>query len=381
MNFKKFYFSGLSLLVFYLSSFATAAESSISNSDSFSTQTITHIEYNPFGLVKIEIPKNLPTPGDVLKSETHAPVQIQRIFYFIFPVKVEFFKVPPYEVRQVSLLKIPFMELVRYDEIFKKTQEPSFEEENPFRKTFQLDQPLFSLASLDIVTCQPRKTDEGNSYLDRIKRVKLLDSPVFTLVRYDEWGNDEWGKNPYYLELLDVPMVTTFAHKKGKESSDWKILKAPFIEVFTHYRYKNDIRTKLLRFPGGSIYVHIGSEKKDEKVFLNALVATVYWKATSQKKGDRWSILDMLVITGVKSRKNEKKCSLGILETPKIFADWTICALWRKEKLADGTSCQQYGRLPFIGPIWSSWKEPEDSKQRNAVFPRLFFGKYPSVAK
>ncbi len=62
----------LALCAFY--SFVGADEAaSESSSDAWSTSTITHIEYNPLGLIKVEIPR-AGSPREILEA-TRAPAK------------------------------------------------------------------------------------------------------------------------------------------------------------------------------------------------------------------------------------------------------------------------------------------------------------------
>lgn len=334
-------------------------------SDAWSTSTITHIEYNPLGLVKIEIPRAR-SPREILEAtRASAKEGITDVadFDLLFPLfQLNAITGEKCAFIQMGVLKIPFMKLHSFKVssngkvIFPPAEwqahgaKPS--DENPFKEAIPLDQPLFCLFDLTVIG--PLETLQGEKKEDLPVRWRVLDSLVFCLYQGDMWGGKYYEK-----EWLDLPMVTTYAHKKRENSGSVQLLEVPLATVYTHTWDKEERNIR----------------------FIDLLVASLYKRQKVDGKNNNWSILKTWAGTVVESKDYGKHGRFTVLETPHIMGDWLTFSLLRKDRNKDGTSCNKIVRLPLIGPVWSSWKESAQAKTHHLPFPRLIFWKSPSYAR
>jgi len=304
----------------------------------------THIEYSPFGLIKIEIPRGAKKIFGA--EEENKETKIRRYSVLGPFVTGNQYEEYPYKVQHSDVLKIPFAEYLHYEDLLSKMKESPSPDDNPFNETWQLDQPLFCLVDILMVFKRSEQDEKTNKFSKLWLRERYLDSLVFCLFQ-----RDQWGENGYYCEWFDIPMITTYAYERGTRFHYQKILETPFTTIYTHYPNK----TKLLDFMVVSLY-------KNE----------IYKKRSSicEKTDNSKEI-----------KQDGKKSRTTILRTRVILGDWSTFTLWQREKFEDNTICDQYLRLPFIGPIWSSWESPESKGKKNAIFPRLLFGKYPKFTR
>jgi len=339
--------------------------SSESVSDAWSTSTITHIEYNPLGLIKIQIPR-AGSPREILEA-TRPPAKkgITEVVDFnlfapLFILKV--IRGEEYGFVQIGLVKIPFMKL--HNVKLSSTGKPIIPQakdqshgvkpniNNPFKETVPFDQPLFSIFDL-ILMGPPEALDEENRE-DLMLRLRVLDSPVFCLYQSGQWGGKYYEK-----EWFDLPLVTTYARKKEENSGSIQLFEIPLATAYTHTW-----------------------DQEERKIrFIDLFLASLYKQQKVDGKKDNWSILETWVGTLVESKDYGKHSKFALLETPHIISDWLTFSLLRKDRNKDGTSCDQILRLPLLGPVWSSWKESDDRQTKHLPFPRLIFWKSPSYAR
>jgi hypothetical protein len=200
----------------------------------------------------------------------------------------------------------------------------------------------------------PPKAVEEEDKEDLKVRLRALDSPVFCFYQSDTWGGKYYEK-----EWLDLPLATTYARKKGKDSGSIQLLEIPLATAYTHTW-----------------------DKKERNIrFIDLLVASLYKQQKVDGKNNNWSILKTWVGTLVESKDYKKHSRFTVLETPHIITDMLTFSLLRKDCNKDGTSCNKIMRLPLLGPVWSSWKESADAKTHHLPFPRLIFWKSPSYAR
>ncbi len=355
MNNQKMFM--LLIILFIISVLGYAEDYKKDNSnmdDSLTSTTVTHIEYSPLGLVKIEMPKF--SAKEVLFGQKKSEkVNISR-HYSIFPVRVSNIKFNEYEITETSFLKIPFWENVVYENIFKEGNKIDWQNQNPIKKTWQIDKPLFSIANGFQAKHNPEKEDDKPESLKWIKRARIFDTLVLSLIKYDEWGKEEGLRDCYCLEVLDAPLITTFELQKCLYSNSCKILKIPFVNA---YEYKKD------------------PNEKERKILNIFFLGNIFKSKTSKTDNkEKWTLVETLPLTLASSKKDDNSSKITILEAPSGFFNLLKFELWHKEKLSNGTECQQYLKLPLIGPLYSYWKK-EDKEKKHVVFPRLLFWKYP----
>jgi hypothetical protein len=354
----------LALCSFY--SFVSAdGSSSESASDAWSTSTITHIEYNPLGLIKIEIPR-ISSPKDILEA-ARAPEKegITEVvdFDLLFPLfQLDVIARKEYAFVEIAVVKIPFTRLhhskmsspeeVTNPEIEEEPCEAELDIKNPLKEVVPFDQPLFCL--FDIILMGPREALGEQGHPDLVFRKRVLDSLVFCLYQSDTWGGKYYEK-----EWLDLPLVTTYARKKGENAGSVQLVEIPLATVYTHTWNKEESNSR----------------------FIDLLVASLYKRQKVDGKKDKWSIFETWAGTVVESKDYGKHGRFTVLETPHIISDWLTFSLLRKDRNEDGTSCNKIMRLPLIGPVWSSWKESDEAKTHHLPFPRLMFWKSPSYAR
>jgi len=405
MRMRGILLGGIFLLVFSRLSYCEEGkppEPSPSDSDPWTTSTVTHIEYNPFGLIKTEVNRL----GSILKPQEvpSDSVGINEANVFGLAPGATY-HIPPYKVERFAFLRIPFLEWQSYHRYFKEFQEAG--DANPFEKSHQIDQPLFALWDGLVVTCQPsvnptetapgRKTETRNfmSYNNRdespqkqkMVRERFLDSLVFCF-----YEKAKWGEGNYYKEWLNAPMVTTLARKKTRGSSSWQVLDS-IVSVFTQQKTATKNKIRVLDAPVSLLEYDewgkepLGSGKNSYRMEWLDLPLVTTFAREEKKEGDpsdAWTILEAPGVCLAKRAKQGESDNWSILTALRgskmsiLLLDFALCD---KHKSADKTSSQQFLRLPLLGPVWSSWRGPEDVRQRHALFPRLMFWRYPKVAR
>ena len=331
---------GTLLIVFPFASMAASGGSPPeTDSDASAGSTKTYMKYTPFeGLTKIELP-GLPLPrlGDSgLEGKQFVVSKLLPVMQMVH------FKDHPREVLRASLVEIPFGEVLRFEDLYTEPDESVPADENPFERAEVFHEPFFSLFYGVIALYHPESEMEESDRSKRATvvaaRLKVLDSPFFCLNQWDTWRDSDRpsDEQPYQTQWFGLPMVTTFERKETANSHLWRILDVPLAMGF--------------------LYDKEGSQKKVR--LLDLTVASLYRQDECDEGGKS-----------------------AVLETPAIMSDWSTAALWRKERMEDETVCQQFVRLPLLGPVWSVWNEPQDDGRRMAFLPRLLFWKYPAFAR
>ena len=339
--------------------------------DNLSTSTVTHIEYSPVGLFKMEIPWFKMTQEQMKKEQAKDQMGFVQVAVFGL-IQASSFRTPSYAVEHIYVLSIPFAQFLTTHRVLPlfKNERGEFPNENPFKSTWQFDEPLFCLYDGLAITYNPQRdteefeqkkntltfndTDESPEK-QKCVRKRYLDSLVFTLYEKSTWGADS-----YDVEWLDLPLITSFEHIKGPRAGSWQILETPLTTCYTK-KWKG--------------------ERSDVR-FLDFWAASLYEKEMHEDGASSWKYLSTWPITLVKGSEGEKCKKVSVLETTHILtAYWTRFSLWQKEKKEDGSACRQYLRLPLLGPVWSTWKEGADGETKNAPFPRLLYWHAPKYVK
>jgi hypothetical protein len=304
----------------------------------------THIEYSPFGLIKIEIPRGATKIWEA--NEENKEMKIRRYSVLGPFITANQFEEYPYKVQHTDVLKIPFAEYLHYEDLLSEIKNPNIPTENPFDETWQLDQPVFCLFNNLMIFSRSEQDEKTNKFSKLWIRERYLDSLVFCLFQRAQWGEDR-----YYYEWFDLPMITTYAYERSTQLKYQKIFETPFTTIYTYYPNK----TKLLDFMIVSLY------KKDIYKERNSVC---------EKTENTENI-----------KQNGERSKTTILRTMAILGNWSTFALWQRERFEDKKVCNQFLRLPFLGPVLSSWESPETKGKKNAIFPRLLFGKYPKYTR
>lgn len=313
------------------------------SSDSPSTM-VTHIEYNPFGLMKVEIPK-IEAPWRAESSEKSQGKNASKYFFFLFPVHVEKIDIMPYNVTQVSFLKIPFAQNIRYKNAFDYIRSRSDADENPLNNGNLIDKSFFCLLSGFWATYSPDSAKASSQDVSRIKRVKILDMFLLSFIKYDEWGKNEFGHNNHYLELLDVPFVTSFRRNKFTKSDDWTVLKVPFC---VGYKSRNE-------------------ETKSSSVLLHVPFVSLYGSDKNNVGRNDWIVADATLLSLIKNRESKDKKTLSFISTPFLGTDWLTFAVWRDITSKDAKT-YEFFRIPLIGPLFKYTKD-NDNEYSTSIFP------------
>lgn len=337
-----------------------------SKTDDNTTSLVTHIEYDPQGIfMKLEIP-GVGSPEVILKESRTAmqkgetQIIYANLFTNMIPVKA--FIGTDYTFVQVSFMKIPFMEVnnIKMSDTIHpimKDLERALDINNPnminpFTDTIPVDQPLLSLGDYVVVT--PKKISTPEDAKKVLQRIRILDSLIFCLYQGDRWGGEYYEK-----EWFDMPFITTYYQMKGSGSSALKVIDIPLAAILNYERVGGKVKTEV----------------------INLLLASLYERHKTERESDQWTILNTVVGVLVKSEKTEERSVFAVLETPHIITDWLTFSLLRTDHLEDGASSKRYLRLPLLGPVWSSWKEVDDSRWHHRPLPRLLFWNSPSIAK
>jgi hypothetical protein len=340
------------------------------DADDLSTSTITHIEYSPVGLFKMEIPWFKMTQEQMKEEQAKDQMGFMQVAVFGL-IQASSFRTPSYAVEHMYILNIPFAQFLTTHRILPlfKNERGEFPNENPFKSTWQFDEPLFCLSDGLAITYNPqRDTEEFEQKKNTLSfndtdefpakqkcvRKRYLDSLVFTLYEKSTWGADS-----YDVEWLDLPLITSFAHSKGSSSGSWQILETAFTTFYTSKR---------------------SGEVSDIR-FMDFWAASLYEKEMSEEGSLSWKYLSTWPITLVKGTQSKESEKVSVLETHHILTDWLTFSLWRKEKKEQGAIGRQYLRLPLLGPVWSTWKESADGDTKHAPFPRLFYWHSPEYVK
>ena len=330
------------IMICCLSFFVIAEESSEqSKKEEWSD---THIEYSPFGLIKIEIPRGATKIWEA--KEENKEIKIRRYSVLGPLVTGNQYEEYPYKVQHTDVLKIPFAEYLHYEDLLSGIKKPPQPIANPFDETWQLDQPVFCFYDNLMVFKRAEQDEKTNKFSKLWMRERYLDSLIFCLFQ-----RAQWGENRYYYEWFDLPMITTYAYEKSTQLNYLKILETPFTTIYTYYPNKTEL--------------------------LDFMVVSLYKKEIYKEKGIACEQTD----NSKEVKQDGEKSKTTILRTMAILGNWSTFSLWQRERFEDKTVCNQFLRLPFLGPVLSSWESPETKGKKNALFPRLLFGKHPKFTK
>jgi hypothetical protein len=339
-------------------------EEPVDDTDEWSTSTVTHIEYNPFGLFKVEIPQ-AGSLEDIIQATSAPKGEQAGIIDFSFlcnSLKVKAITGQDSAYIHMSWLKIPLNE--GFDMRLSKTGEPwlkNFDNSvdtskasaaNPFSETIHFDQPLFSL--FELVVMGDKKMLSKNDFTDAAMRLRFVDTPIFLLHQSDRWGGEYYDN-----QWLKIPLSNIIRSRKGPMFREVKFCQIPLIAIYAYERKGDNLKAR----------------------FLDVTLASVFKRKAIRDKSDRWTIFQTIVGTVVDSRHDEETSRFSVLETPSYIPNLLAFSLYRSDKLEEGESATRLLRIPILGPVWSSWKEEEGGKTKHMPFPRLFFWATPKHAR
>lgn len=322
--------------------------------DSWSTGTVTHIEYNPLGLFKVDIPR---IPESIHKDKEVEGEVRMAIFSIISGSSSQ---QSPYFVDEINILKIPFIQYMAIHQMYSKLNDSETLSENPFKATWQMDEPLISLSDSICVTyiedADAAKADrekEGYTYNNtnewpekkKFIRKHFLNSFIFCL-----WEKATWGKDYYDTEFFNLPLITTYATKRGYESRTIDFLESPINKVFQYARDNNSEKMRILQF---------------------AIIGSLFQKKIT---GDscKWSVLYSPLIGCLIHNKQEGDTrDTVVLEFPYIFPQCARFNLWRIKENPEEKN-REILDLPLIGPLWSIKTGADDTHNHHCILPRIF---------
>lgn len=316
------------MIVYFAVVILTAAGSlpvrAANNTETGTSSTVTHIEYNAPVFIKTELPR-ISRPA---KASAGGSLGLDCVaFGPLFSLHLNW--TGNYTVIRTGVLNIPFFQINLFEDgtdsdrrkdipgldekqkvekgkIRKKKKQPESStlfSDNPFRPNgpdahydhMFLDAQLISLYDrTTILDTRGRKNSlEKAPVLAR--RSRFLDSLVFGLYRQDRWSG-----NKYDLELFYTRLTIGF----------------PFDGALVTKSHVHDRRT-----------------------------------------------LSVLGAFGVKN------------EQPAL-------ALWLSQQKDGGACISQALRIPFLGPIWAAWRDARTSETHQTILPRLLFWKqFPAEAQ
>jgi hypothetical protein len=344
--------------------------------DVWSTTTLTHIEYAPFGgLVKIEIP-TLPKParegGGPPASKARTATWSGTLLSVLLTYCGE--ETPPYRAQYGNILAVPFMSLVEFTGPFRELAKPVPSDGNPFED--EIDQPLFALFTDLRAALAPRSGRNKSDREEQIFRTRVLDSLVFCLFEGDEWDKSRPGFE--YVEWFNLPMITTFSRENRRSFTEWHVLETPLTAGFAREEHGTTTETRVGDFLAVHLYERHRSAagRYDRYAVLRVLDGIVtkglFARERSGKDFDHWWLLGTPVATLAESERKPQSKHWTILEAPSLFgghADWLTFALATGDVRENGKGLDIL-RLPLLGPVCRSLVG-KDGRRSWHLFPQF----------